>query len=229
MAFCVNMDEIIVIASGGRLGDTGFFRQRAACMKKRLLVACDGGARHLTALGLQPDVLIGDMDSVDAGEFAAYERRGVKIIRHPADKDFTDTQLALDYALSLKPRAVEIWGAQGGRIDHTLANVYLLLCAKDAGIRASLVDEFTDVSIAGDETIIDEARGCVVSLLALSPVVEGITLEGFEYPLAGEKLIIAESRGISNTITAPVASVRVQSGNLLIVRYRRPGVFPEAV
>lgn len=173
-------------------------------------------------------MIIGDMDSLSAEALASWERRGVKIVRYPANKDFTDTQLALDYALSCRPGAVEIWGALGGRIDHTLANIYLLQRAREAGVQACLIDEFTEVSLAEKETKIAGAAGCLVSIIALSPVVEGISLEGFQYPLDGENLSFAESRGISNIITAPMATIRVNRGSLLIVRYRQAGVFPEA-
>lgn len=227
MAFFVSIMDRVIIVSGGRLGDADFFRRRASVMENRLMVACDGGARHLAALSIVPDVIVGDMDSLDARELAAWERRGVRIIRYPVKKDFTDTQLALDYALSCKPGSVEIWGALGGRIDHTLANVYLLMHAGDAGVPAYLMDEFTEVSLAGKETMITGATGCLVSIIALSPLVEGITLEGFEYPLAGENLSFAQTRGLSNVVTSSVATIRVSSGNLLIVRYRRAGVFPE--
>ena len=221
------MDRVIIV-SGGRLGDAEFFRRRVSAVKNRLLVACDGGARHLATLGIGPDVIIGDMDSLSAEALASWERRGVKIVRYPANKDFTDTQLALDYALSCRPGAVEIWGAPGGRIDPTLANIYLLQRAWEAGVQACLIDEFTEVSLAEKETKIAGAAGCLVSIIALSPVVEGISLEGFQYPLDGENLSFAESRGISNIITAPMATIRVNRGSLLIVRYRQAGVFPEA-
>lgn len=223
------MPENIVIVSGGHLGDAAFFQQRASSLAACLLIACDGGARHLSSLGLQPDVLIGDMDSLDAVKLAEYERQGVRIIRYPARKDFTDTALALDYALGLKPEAIDVWGALGGRIDHTLANIHLLIRGKMAGIPIRLVDEYSDVMIAGDETRLVDAVGCLVSLIALTPVVEGITLSGFQYPLTDESLTIAESRGISNIITASVAFIRVGAGDLLVVRYRQKNVFPEVL
>lgn len=223
---CWNMPENIIIVSGGHLGDLTFFQEKAAC-KDRLLIACDGGARHLSGAGLKPDVLIGDMDSLSPERLAEHERQGIKILRYPADKDYTDTALALDYALELHPKSIDIWGALGGRIDHALANIHLLIRGVKAGIPTCLVDEFAEVKIADDQTRFVNAVGCLVSLIALSPVVEGITLTGFEYPLTHENLNLSESRGISNIVAASPASIRVETGHLLVIRYWRKDVFPE--
>ena len=193
-----------------------------------LLICCDSGARHLAAAGVTPDVLVGDMDSIESLRLADYVRKGVRIIQHPADKDFTDTALALDYAVGLHPERIHIWGALGGRMDHALANLFLLLKGKEAGIKICLLDEFCEAFIPGQEVNFENAVGCVVSLLALSPQVEGITLRGFAYPLTDGALTLSESRGISNVISANRASVHVRSGSLLVVRYWQKDVFPEA-
>jgi len=222
------MHQNIIIVSGGRLGDVDFFRKKITQTANRLLIGCDGGARHLAAASMMPDVLVGDMDSLEPSQLAHYERQGVKIIQYPADKDDTDTALALDYALSLQPRAIAVWGAQGGRMDHALANLFLLLKGKDAGIKTCLMDEYCEAFVPAGDVVFTDAAGCLVSLLALSPGVEGITLRGFLYPLHDEALMMSESRGISNIISADPASICIRSGNLLVIRYWQKDVFPEA-
>ena len=221
------MNRCIVIISGGRLGDMDFFRKKMSEAGSDLLIGCDGGARHLAAAGVTPDVLVGDMDSIESSRLADYVRRGVKIIQHPADKDFTDTALALDYALGLKPERIQIWGALGGRIDHALANLFLLVRAKEAGVAACLLDEYCEVFVPVDDAVFENRKGCLVSLLALSPRVEGVTLEGFAYPLEEGTFELSESRGVSNIIAAERARIRFRSGHLLVVRYRQKNVFPE--
>ena len=221
------MDQNIVIVSGGRLGDLDFFRKETSQAARRMLIACDSGARHLAAAKMTPDVVIGDMDSVHPEQLSHFEGRGVKIVKHPAGKDLTDTALALDYALGLKPKKIDIWGAQGGRLDHTLANIHLLIRGKEAGIPVRLVDEYAEVRIAVDEIRFVDAVGCLVSLIALSPVVEDVTLEGFEYALTHECLTMGESRGISNVMTSSPAFIRVGAGNLMVIRYWQQDVFPE--
>jgi thiamine pyrophosphokinase len=222
------MNRFIVIVSGGRLGDVEFFRKKMSQAGHDLLICCDSGARHLAAAGVTPDVLVGDMDSIESSRLADYVRKGVKIIQHPADKDFTDTALALDYAVGLHPERIHIWGALGGRMDHALANLFLLLKGKEAGIKICLLDEFCEAFIPDQEVNFENAAGCVVSLLALSPQVKGITLRGFAYPLTDGALTLSESRGISNVISANRASVYVRSGSLLVIHYWQKDVFPEA-
>ncbi len=226
--FGIIMHQNIVIVSGGRLGNMDFFRTQVAKIENRLIICCDSGARHLAAAGVTPDVLVGDMDSIESSRLADYVRKGVKIIQHPADKDFTDTALALDYAVGLHPERIHIWGALGGRMDHALANLFLLLKGKEAGIKICLLDEFCEAFIADNDVTFADATGCLVSLVALSPRVEGIELDGFLYPLNDGTLTLAESRGISNVISANRASVHVRSGSLLVVRYWQKDVFPEA-
>ncbi len=222
------MSKRIVIVSGGRLGNLNFFRSEMAKAASRLLIACDGGARYLASAGIRPDVLLGDMDSLAPEQLAEYEKGGVEILRHKTDKDFTDTALALDYALALQPSAVDIWGALGGRMDHALANIHLLIRGRQAGVGVRLVDDYSEMLAPDGEIAFGDAIGCLVSLLALSEVVEGITVEGFRYPLTNENLLLSESRGISNLITASPATIRFRKGHLLVIRYWKKDFFPEA-
>jgi len=219
----------IIIVSGGRLFDPVFFHKKMAEMENCLIICCDGGARHFQYLGIKPDVIIGDMDSIDSVSLTSYSNQKIKIIKHSANKDFTDTELALDYALNLKPEAIFIWGALGGRIDHTLANVFLLDKGQEKGIRTYLIDEYGEAFVLDKEVALINETGKTVSLLALSPEVTGITLTGFLYPLKEETLIIGESRGISNIITDARASISARQGKLLVIRYWQKDIFPEAL
>lgn len=223
------MTNKIIIISNGKLGDSGFFRERLVAMESALIICCDGGIRHLENLNLQPDVIIGDMDSANAAGLDDYASHGVKIVRYPSDKDATDTQLALEYALELKPCAIEIWGALGGRIDHALANLFLLNLGKKEGIKISLIDEYAETFIVEKEATFAEAAGQTVSLFATGSRAEGVTLRGFRYPLNNETLEMSNTRGISNVIDSLPATIQVKSGSLLAVRYWQKDFFPEAV
>jgi thiamine pyrophosphokinase len=223
------MSQKIIIISGGRMGDPAFFQQRREAMESFLTICCDGGVRHLEKLKIQPDVIMGDMDSADPGWLADYVAGGVKILKYPPDKDATDTQLALEYALGLKPEAIEIWGALGGRIDHALANLFLLNLSEKAGIKIRLIDEYCESFIVEEEVSFAKAIGQTVSLFALSSKVEGVVLHGFQYALENETLEMSNPRGISNVIAGSPASIRISSGRLLVVRYWLKDFFPEAV
>jgi thiamine pyrophosphokinase len=219
----------IIIVSGGRLVDPVFFQKKIAGMENHLVICCDGGARNFQYLGIKPDVIIGDMDSIDPAQLASYSDQGIKIIKYSANKDFTDTELALDYALDLNPDAIFIWGALGGRVDHTLANVFLLCKGQEKGINTYLIDEYGEAFVLDKKAVFINEAGKTVSLLALSPRVTGITLKGFLYSLEKSTLKMGETRGVSNIINEDRASISVRSGKLLVIGYWQKDIFPEAL
>ena len=223
------MSQIVNIVSGGRVGDRDFFRNKISGMENCLIICCDGGVRHLQQTGVKPDVIIGDMDSIDPAQLESYSRQDIKIIKYPASKDFTDTELALDYAINLKPEAIYIWGALGGRLDHTLANVFLLEKTKALPIKTYLIDEYCELFLLNGDVTINESAGQTVSLIALSPQVEGITLRGFLYPLDDAMLRMGESLAVSNIINGDEAKISMRSGSLLVIRYWQKDIFPEAL
>lgn len=192
-----------------------------------LVIAADGGARHAAALGVRLDRWIGDGDSVDAAELRALHDAGVPIQRVPADKDETDTELAVLAAVASGAIDITLLGALGGqRLDHELANLALLahpgLADREArilgegGARVSLV---TAPGPRGEpaERRLDGRPGDLVSLLPLFGKVEGVATEGLRYPLRDEPLEIGPARGVSNLRVGQSALVRVRSGRLLIV------------
>jgi thiamine pyrophosphokinase len=222
------MTENVIIISGGRFGDPIFFKKKIAEIGASLIIVCDGGVHHLQKLGIKPDVIIGDMDSIEPAQLANYSAQGVKIVKYPANKDFTDTELALDYTLNLKPTTIYIWGALGGRLDHTLANVFLFRKGKDVSIKTYLIDEYCEAFIVDKEAVFVDAKGITISLFAFSPKVEGLSLSGFVYPLKDAVLTMGESLGVSNIINEAQAKISVRVGNLLVIRYWQKDVFPEA-
>lgn len=210
------------------MGDPAFYQKQMAALKSFSVICCDGGIRHLEALRIKPDIIIGDMDSASVRQLEHYEKQGVKIIKYPQEKDFTDTQLALEYAFKLEPDAIEIWGALGGRFDHSLANLFLLRLSAKAGIDTRLVDHYCEIFIVNEKTYFTEAIGQTVSLFALDADVAGVTLQGFQYTLDNETLEMIKPRGISNIIVFSPASIKVSSGSILVIRYWQKDIFPEA-
>lgn len=184
-----------------------------------LLIAADGGSRHALALGLTPDILVGDLDSLDEKEVSHLESSGVEMIRHPAHKDFTDLELALHVALERGAAEVLVFGALGARWDQTLANLLLPAAAGLQGCRIALVDSGQEIRlIRGGETLQVHGRpGDTLSLIPLSGDAHGVTTERLEYPLHGETLLFGATRGISNVLLGEIASVAVVEGLLLCV------------
>jgi thiamine pyrophosphokinase len=190
-----------------------------------VVVAADGGYARAIALGLVPDVLVGDLDSLAPAGVEAAAGTGTRIERFPADKDESDTELALLEAVALGATRVTVLGAFGGpRLDHALANLWLLahprfaaldLVLLDAGNRARLL---TAPGPGGPiERALPGRVGAIVSLLPLGGDAEGITTRGFRYPLRDEPLRIGPTRGLSNVRVDAHASVTLGAGRLLVV------------
>jgi thiamine pyrophosphokinase len=183
------------------------------------LIAADGGARHCQRLGLIPNLLIGDFDSLDEAEVSRLQAAGTTIIRHPQRKDATDLELALSYALQAGYKEALVYGALGARWDQTLAN--LLLPASEAlqGLRIVLVDGDQEIRLLrpGHTYRLSGQEGDLVSLIPIHGDVHGIQTQGLEYPLLRETLFFGSTRGVSNLLRAQVAQVSLEAGLLLCV------------
>jgi thiamine pyrophosphokinase len=188
-----------------------------------LIVAADGGAGWLAAQHVTPHILVGDFDSIEAANLEALEAAGVTIERHPIDKDQSDAQLALERAVAAGADQVTIVGALAGdRLDHELSNLLMLAGSAWKSVDVRVVRDETSVRAVsgGGRLILDGASGDIVTLLAIGDA-RGVTTDGLAYPLAGETLRLGESRGLSNVIASPPASVRLEAGTLLVVEIRR--------
>jgi thiamine pyrophosphokinase len=184
-----------------------------------LVIAADGGARHAAILGRPIDLWVGDGDSLGADELAALAASGVPIHRSPVDKDESDTELALVAAVERGARSITVLGALGGeRVDHELANVWLLGHRDLAGLDVRLVDASVRIRLAGPGRVDIGGRiGDLVSLLPYGGDAGALTTSGLRYPLRDETLSSGPSRGLSNVRTAGDASVVIGTGRILVV------------
>jgi thiamine pyrophosphokinase len=190
-----------------------------------LLIAADGGARHCLRLGLTPDLVIGDFDSLDEAELASLAQAGAEIVRYPVRKDTTDLELALLAARERGATQVLLLAALGARWDQTIANLLLPLSAGLASLPVRLLDGNQEISIlraAAQDTPPAEIEiagqaGDTVSLIPLGGDAIGVATHGLEYPLYGETLYFGSTRGVSNLLLAGTARVALQAGILLVV------------
>lgn len=181
-----------------------------------LIIAADSGASHCLAAGLRPSLVVGDMDSITAQDLATLERDQITLIRHAANKDQTDSQLALDLALEHSPAAIYILGACGDRPDHSLANIHLLSRAARRGVSAHILTTAGDeIFLISDCATITGHEGCTLSILPFGGRAAGICLKGFRYPLIEATMEPWEPYGISNVIESDSAEIKVKTGQLL--------------
>lgn len=184
------------------------------------VIAADSGLDHAAALGLGVDVLVGDLDSASADAVSAAEAAGVRIERHPAAKDATDLELALDYALAAgATRVTVVSGGGGERLDHHLAELVLLASPRFAPLHLDArIGTARAVAIhAGEEVSLTGAPGAVLTLLALGGPARGVTATGVRWPLAADTLQPGSTRGVSNEIVSSPVVVQLGGGSLLAV------------
>lgn len=184
------------------------------------IIAVDGGLRYLKAINVKPDLLVGDLDSVDEELLNDMASEKVKIIKFPSHKDETDFELALNEAANFPIGKIRVYGGFGGRLDHTLVN--LSVCASDRYTRLEII--FTEVDqevfFLKDKQKISGKTGDLVSLIPWGVDVTGIKTDGLEYPLKQETLHFDGSRGISNIMSTDIAVVFFESGRLLCVHQK---------
>ena len=187
------------------------------------VVAADGGLDGALALGLDVRLAVGDFDSAAPAAVAAAEAAGVPLERHPAAKDATDLELALDAAVALGPRRVLVVGAGDGRLDHLLAGLLALGAERYAGIELDALLGGAEAHVVRGERRLAGTPGELLSLLPLHGPADGVVTEGLAYPLAGETLAPGSTRGVSNAFAAAEARVSLARGVLLAVRPGRDG------
>jgi thiamine pyrophosphokinase len=159
------------------------------------------------------------MDSLDPALRAELETAGVRFEIHPVRKDETDLELALRLAVREGATEIEVWAMLGGRLDQSLANLLLLARPEWASARLRMVDgnQTAWPLRSGQEAAIEGSPGDLLSLVPLSPMVSGVTLEGVEWPLRAANLYFGSTLTISNRLTGPVAYLCLEEGLVLVM------------
>jgi len=186
-----------------------------------MLVAADGGYLHMQTLGLKPNLLIGDLDSLPAAEVESLRAAGVELEIYPREKDATDLELALARVAARGVHEIRVVAALGGRLDQTLANLYLLEMDELKGIDVRLDDGHEEILIIRHKASVTGTPGDTLSLLSMEGCSKGVTTQGLKYPLKGETLCPSRSRGISNVMLETEAVIEVRSGALLCIHTRQ--------
>lgn len=180
------------------------------------VIAADGGYRLLQRLSLSCQLLVGDFDTLTPQEVREAEAQGVLVEKHRPDKDQSDLELALSHAVRLGATHVTLVGALGGAWDHCLVNLLAPLSYLAAhGIWARLLTADTQLYLCCSDVVVN-APGQRVTLQALSPRVEELTLEGFEYGLSGAVLHRHQTLGLANRAVADSARISFSSGELFL-------------
>ncbi len=179
------------------------------------IVCADSGYDSAKKLGISPQLVVGDMDSI-----SSVIEAGPEIIKAPVQKDETDSMLCLNLLIERGFKEILFFGAIGGRSDHSFANISLLLYAAKKGINLKIVHENSCLFIINGKTEISGNFGDIFSLFAIGGDACGITTEGLMYPLYGETLYADNPRGVSNELNGNSACVSLESGYLLAIHIK---------
>lgn len=187
-----------------------------------IVICADGGSNHAVSLGIEPTIVVGDMDSIASGTLADFERQGVDIRKFPKDKDESDLELALRVAVDFNPSEIICMSVLGRRQDHSLTNTFLL------GRYASLGNSVDLIGASWNGQFITRSRSClfrgtpgdIVSLIPMIATVSGVAIDGVKWPLNDTTLPCGSSRTLSNQFISDTVSVKLDEGLLLAFHHR---------
>ena len=188
------------------------------------LIAADKGLEFFITAGITPDLIVGDFDSLSSEGKAYMEKLPQTSIRRlKPEKDDSDTQSAVNLAISRGAKDILILGGTGTRLDHVMANLGLLLSGKERGVNIRLADVNNYITLVDNGTVLHKSRqyGKYVSFFSVGGDVAGLSLKGFKYPLNRYHLTVADSGlTVSNEITEETAEITYDSGQLLMIMSR---------
>jgi len=219
------MNRIIILANG-ELPDVP--KARSLIQNGDYIICADGGTRHAIALGVRPNLIIGDLDSADPAVLQKFRTEGVEIELHPRDKNETDLELTIHRAVERNPNQIIIVAALGGRLDQTLANITLLTDSRLSTLRHGsgqafdirLDDGVEEIFLCRRQAEVHGRAGDLVSLIPWQGAVSEIQTKDLKWVLHLETLYPDKTRGISNEMISDTASISIGSGLLLVVHRR---------
>ena len=195
-----------VIIGSGEIKD--YKKAKSRILAEDYIICADGGYDHAVKMGVNPDILIGDFDSI------SNIPNDTEKVQYPTRKDMTDSHIAMDKALEKGYDEMLLLGFTGDRADHSLTNILLLINYPNAVI----ADDNNEIRLITNAAEIDGKAGDTISIIPVCGNLEGITTTGLEYPLDNETLYIGDSRGVSNVMTENICQIKCTGGMGLIIK-----------
>lgn len=202
-----------VIVGGADIGNMDCIRERIS--QEDYFVFCDSGLRHMENMRVRPDLIVGDFDSHENPHLDA------ETIVLPCEKDDTDTVYAVKEAVKRGFASFLLVGVVGGRLDHTLGNVSILLYLDSIGKHGVIIDDYAEMEIVSQREKTVSDRYPFFSLLNITGLAKGITIRNAKYPLVDGQITCEYQYGISNEVLpGKTAVVSVREGRLLLIKVR---------
>ncbi|WP_408010943.1 thiamine diphosphokinase [Pseudalkalibacillus sp. A8] len=185
-----------------------------------LFIGVDEGVLYLQKRDIKPIAAFGDFDSISGEEFTRLQEKQMELYTFECEKDMTDLELALRWTIEQRPEKIILYGATGGRLDHELINIQLLKVGLEHKIEVEIVDRDNIIVMRspGSYTIEASHEFPYVSFLPFSPLVTGMTLVGFRYPLEEAKIEWGSTLCISNELVTKKGTYSFDDGIIMMIR-----------
>lgn len=205
----------ILIVSGGKPPSTELLKKEVE--KCDYIICADSGANCLYENNIYPNMILGDFDSIKWEVLTAFRNAQCKIITFPKEKDFTDSEMAIEEGINLGGDKLILLGFTGSRMDHMLGNLGLLNKCLEKGVKAVIKDEHNKIFIFDKPFRIEGEKESIFSLQAYCDEVENLTIQGGKYPLNNYNLKLGDSRTISNEFLDEEVNISFSKGKLLVI------------
>jgi len=182
------------------------------------IIAADSGCNILFKYNVKPDLIMGDLDSIDKEILNGYLNSGVELTKFPKHKDYSDTELSVQEAIRRGAEEITILGATGGRIDHLLANLNILYLLNEKGVPGKISDDNNEIFLIKSPAEIKGYDGEYFSIFSMGEDVKEITLENCRYPLNKYHLFPRDSLILSNEFNGEILKINFSGGPLIFIR-----------
>lgn len=204
-----------LIISNGEISDLNLLKSVA--MDVDFIICADGGTNHITKINVKPDLVVGDLDSISNDTLELIKRENIKIQRYNTHKDATDTELATEYLIEKGFDEIIFMGVTGSRVDHTLANIFILDKLLKKGINGVIIDKKNKVYITNNEMYVSREEGTFISVIPITSNGAIVTLKGFEYETDKVEFKFSSTLGVSNRVVEKSGYIKVENGTCLVI------------
>lgn len=180
------------------------------------VICADGGLEKVKKLDLMPNLILGDFDSVDPSILENYKSLNIETVTFPPEKDYTDMELAIDHAANRGFKEIILVGASGTRLDHTVANMLLIEKYFNKNINIKIIDNNNIIQMVTNNMSILFKKNYYVSIVPFSKSIQGLTLQGFKYPLNNVNVKRGSTLCISNEVSEEVGVIKINKGSALV-------------
>lgn len=207
--------KCIIISGGNPPGRELLFSE---INEESFIICADKGCNCTYKYDIEPNLIMGDFDSVDKSILEYYRNKNINIECFSKDKDFTDTELVLNKAIDLKYDDICLFGCTGSRLDHFLGNVGLLYKCLKHGVKAKIMDDNNIITMHDKSFEVSGESGEYFSIIPYSSVINNLSIIGGKYPLNNYNLELGESYAVSNQFTLRNVNIIFDKGTLLLIR-----------